>query len=146
MNSKSITYKQLTCENLILNPRRRLIESINLFVCFLSFGRVRYEEINTPCVTLASPKIVKIFIMGALFFKIIHMRDLSLWFLLFSSPSLNITFPFHNPLVEDVDVSWTKEMISSLKKGYSEDRIFTPSCYMVCELLFKIIVLNLSIF
>ena len=34
-------------------------------------------------------------------------------------------------------------MISSLKKGYSEDRTFTPSCYMVCELLFKIIVFKL---
>ncbi|CAH3193166.1 unnamed protein product [Porites evermanni] len=45
-------------------------------------------------------------------------------------PSLNITSPFHNPLAEDEDISWTKEMISSLKKGYSEDRTFTPTCYM----------------
>lgn len=53
-----------------------------------------------------------------------------------SSPSLNITSPFHNPLAEDEDISWTKEMISKLKKGYSEDRTFTPTCYMVCELYY----------
>ena len=73
--------------------------------------------------------------MGALFFRYFIEGPLCFNFFFFS-PSLNITSPFHNPLVEDEDISWTKEMISSLKKGYSEDRTFTPTCYMVSELYY----------
>lgn len=48
----------------------------------------------------------------------------------YSSPSLNLTSEWSNPLIGR-NVKWTNEMVADLRRGYNQAKSFISTCLLV---------------
>ena len=63
----------------------------------------------------------------------INTDSLAFFISSYSSPSLNLTSEWSNPLIGR-NITWTNEMAADLRKGYDQAKTFRSTCLLVSSI------------